>query len=553
MANIDPFRRLRHGDKLRGLPVPVWNRVLDGFGKNLKTDGIPSPLGGPVEILVRNTTADALPPRSVVGIDTPTFTYANEPYQFYDRDVMDGEAPTATATIAITQEPISVNAIGVARVLGMARVQVYISNENHTHAIPTTLTTQLTSATTGPATILHKDSTGTGVKWCVVMLGGQGKRDETAAVTITSSSPTLSRYPAVRRIQTGLPDEWPTAEVVWVYNMHPSGTLAAGMHLIARYNTDQFLGADQLAVRECCTIEPCECDIPALMCLTFGEEAGCLAGTVVIVRNGVSDPFDACGGRHRFTLTCSGTTWGGLFATSTAYRVITIGCCPGDEISTQMTAQFSNPVGDCVGCFSLDPFEMNYIGGDETGNCTGLGAEAAWSVQVASACDTLNPLGLLNLTCGASGGSCSWSPGLACSTNGATLLSESCNPFSRSYRLTIAPLAGLNSCCGDYPATGTIDVTFTGGAVADAGGSPPCSMSVSTVNVTCGPPFSATLNGLMTGADCPNEGMFWTATLTTIATDGDCGVSGGGSSCVEVGCEPFFVPPTITLTFAFTG
>src|SRR4051812_26092991 len=104
---IDPYRRIHQGDKLKGLPSPVWNRVLDGLKPKLKTEGVSTPGGGPIEILVQNKTADALAKFAVLKVETPTYTYANEPYQFYDRDVMDGEAPTATATIAITQEPIS--------------------------------------------------------------------------------------------------------------------------------------------------------------------------------------------------------------------------------------------------------------------------------------------------------------------------------------------------------------------------------------------------------------------------------------------------------------
>lgn len=116
-------------------------------------------------------------------------------------------------------------------------------------------------------------------------VGGKGN-PETAAVTITSSTPIASRYQAVRRIQTGLPSAWPTAEQVWVYNTQ-SSSLYAGLTLAnARYNTDQYLGLDQLAVDYCCGItSSCDCSVPALACVTVDAPDSCFDGLVTIARN----------------------------------------------------------------------------------------------------------------------------------------------------------------------------------------------------------------------------------------------------------------------------
>ena len=90
----------------------------------------------------------------------------------------------------------------------------------------------------------------------LVRMLGQWKRNESAAVTITSSAAVAGRYQAVRRIQTGLLSTWGTAEQVWVYNTQQNG-LPIGLTLAnARYNTDQFFGMDQLAVDWCCSTPP---------------------------------------------------------------------------------------------------------------------------------------------------------------------------------------------------------------------------------------------------------------------------------------------------------
>lgn len=254
---LDPYRRIRTGDKLPGLPSDPWNRML-GTIKQSQSNGLPrADVGSPVEILIKNTTAVALPRFSVLGFEDPTFTHGKDTYQFLTQNMMNGTLPTASGAFAITEEAISVDAIGRARIVGLARVRVNLTNIAHEYANPTTATTGLTSSTNGPARILWLESDestrAVGVQWAVVILGDRTSRRETAAITITSSTPIAGRYQAVRREQTGLASDWPVAEGVYVYNTQ-STSLFAGLTLAnARYNTDQYNGRDQLAVDYCCT------------------------------------------------------------------------------------------------------------------------------------------------------------------------------------------------------------------------------------------------------------------------------------------------------------
>lgn len=169
---MDQFRQVLPGETLPGFPGRAWNKMLEGLSPNASGPFAGLNADGPIEISVKNTTGAALGRFAILGIATPTITKANDENAFKVRDLMDGIAPTATSTIVITQTTLGVNEIGKARVMGLARVQVDITDETHTHAVPTTSTTQLTSGASGPAVILHKESAGTGVKWCVVLLAG---------------------------------------------------------------------------------------------------------------------------------------------------------------------------------------------------------------------------------------------------------------------------------------------------------------------------------------------------------------------------------------------
>ena len=236
---MDQFRQVLPGETLPGFPGRAWNKMLEGLSQNASGPFAGSDADGPIEISVKNTTGAALGRFAILGIATPTITKANDANQFYVRDLMDGIAPTATSTIVITQTTLGANEIGRARVLGLARVQVDITDETHTHAVPTTSTSQLTSSASGPAKILHKASAGTGVKWCVVLLGGQG--DSTLAAFIRFALPSALATTDASKAACTVDDFWggttPGATVT-VYNL-PAST---------DYMFSSFLGAKGVAV-----------------------------------------------------------------------------------------------------------------------------------------------------------------------------------------------------------------------------------------------------------------------------------------------------------------
>lgn len=183
----DPFRRMAPGVKIKGIPAPAYNRFLDGTRpeRNIALPSLVDP--NSVQILVRNTTGSALQRFGIVAIEDTIAVYATDANRFKELDGMDGDTPSASAVIAVVQQPLSVNDVGIARLIGLTRCQVNITDESHGYAVPTTSTTELTSATAGPVRILKKASTGTGTKWCAVLL--LNLTDTTGGgVTITSKS-----------------------------------------------------------------------------------------------------------------------------------------------------------------------------------------------------------------------------------------------------------------------------------------------------------------------------------------------------------------------------
>ena len=184
-----------------------------------------SPTDDPIEISVKNTTGAALDRFAVLGISTPTITKSNDANAFYVRDLMNGIAPTATSTIVITQTTLGVNEIGVARVLGLCRVQVNITDEAHEYAASTTSTTQLTSGTSGQAKILHKESAGTGVKWCVVVLQNVAAGSSSQAEYIRFTLPGALAAIDASKASCTVDDYWggtSPGSTVTVYNLPAS-------------------------------------------------------------------------------------------------------------------------------------------------------------------------------------------------------------------------------------------------------------------------------------------------------------------------------------------
>lgn len=131
----------------------------------------------PVEVLVKNTSGSPLSSRfGILKVASPRITYSAANAQtFFDEDTLLGTTPAVAAPFVVVQEPLSADGFGIARLLGLTRVQIEVSDAAHEYADCTTLTTKLTSGTTGPARILWKEA-GTGTKWAVVNLLGATPR-----------------------------------------------------------------------------------------------------------------------------------------------------------------------------------------------------------------------------------------------------------------------------------------------------------------------------------------------------------------------------------------
>lgn len=179
----NPYRQIRHGDKLPGLPAAVWNKILALLAK-VDAGGLAGSEAGAVEIDVRNATGSPLQKNYVVQIGDPTFTLDTDADKFRNRDCLEGTTPAESNPFAVVQQPLSAGEIGRARVFGLTRVKVDLTDTGHAFADCTDQTGYLSSTTTGPAEILwiESDWLATGLYWAVVLLGSpagvQGTRVE---------------------------------------------------------------------------------------------------------------------------------------------------------------------------------------------------------------------------------------------------------------------------------------------------------------------------------------------------------------------------------------
>lgn len=170
------FRRVVPGQRVHP-PAAAMNGLFDLLEQRNRREpkGIPAGFtSGPVEVLVKNNTGSALSSSfSVVALGDVVINRTDGEQAFNRQHLFEGDTPASSSRIAIVQEPLSADAIGRAVVAGITTVKLNVVDSAHTHAGPTTVTTDLTTANSGPAEILWKES-GTGSKWAkVLLLGGQ--------------------------------------------------------------------------------------------------------------------------------------------------------------------------------------------------------------------------------------------------------------------------------------------------------------------------------------------------------------------------------------------
>ncbi len=194
----DPFRQIRPGEVVTNWPRQPWNQMV-GRLKNQADDGpTGSPTGGPITILLENTTGVPVDEFSILGIGRPVTTFAENESIFKDQDVDQGIAPEAGKPFAVLQRPIAVDGFGPARILGRTPVYLNLTDITHEFAAPSDSTDQLDSAASGPARILWvetDDESGgraTGEQWAVVILQGTAPDTEVLVVLTDADTETYA-------------------------------------------------------------------------------------------------------------------------------------------------------------------------------------------------------------------------------------------------------------------------------------------------------------------------------------------------------------------------
>jgi hypothetical protein len=177
--------RIQPGPVRGQLSARAWNRAQDAADIVLgqRSDGTAAgPSDGPssyTPILARNSTTGTVNRWGVLSVAgvvfTPSGATGNATQQFQDQPVLSGGLPTGGSSFVVAVEPIAAGKIGRVAVAGVVQAKINVVSESDTFATAKDGDlTQLTSASSGEATILWKES-GTGAgKWALVRFGAAG-------------------------------------------------------------------------------------------------------------------------------------------------------------------------------------------------------------------------------------------------------------------------------------------------------------------------------------------------------------------------------------------
>jgi hypothetical protein len=167
------------------LSARALNRAQDAANIVLgqRPNGIADgPSAGPAPytpILAKNSTTGTVNRWGVLSVAgvvfTPSGATGNATQQFQDQPVLSGGLPTGGSSFVVAVEPIAAGKIGRVAVAGVVQAKINVVSESDTFATAKDGDlTQLTSSSSGEATILWKES-GTGAgKWALVRFGGSG-------------------------------------------------------------------------------------------------------------------------------------------------------------------------------------------------------------------------------------------------------------------------------------------------------------------------------------------------------------------------------------------
>jgi len=177
--------RIQPGPVRGQLSARAWNRAQDAADIVLgqRSDGMAAgPSDGPkpyTPILAKNNTTGTVNRWGVLSVAgvvfTPSGATGNATQQFQDQPVLSGGLPTGGSSFVVAVEPIAAGKIGRVAVAGVVQAKINVVAESDTFATAKDGDlTQLTSSSSGEATILWKES-GTGAgKWALVRFGAAG-------------------------------------------------------------------------------------------------------------------------------------------------------------------------------------------------------------------------------------------------------------------------------------------------------------------------------------------------------------------------------------------
>ena len=200
----DPLKKVHAGDQLE-IPAEAYNAFLDAVRATRSQQA----LGGDAHQFarqttlakVRNLTGADRERFSIVGLSQPIIGPADNEAEFLRQTTFDGVTPASgyEHRFAVLLEPLGINKIGLAAVVGVVPARVHFTDYDHDRAvIKIGDATRLKSAASGNARILwHEDFPESTeppnvTLWALVRLGGERQprivRGTTNAVVLNTAS-----------------------------------------------------------------------------------------------------------------------------------------------------------------------------------------------------------------------------------------------------------------------------------------------------------------------------------------------------------------------------
>ena len=174
----DPYRKALPGEKLR-IPAVTWNRVLDLVSPSSdRTAGQEfSYRQANLRLYCQNNTGTGVERFEVLAITgvtpTPSGVTGAASLQFQHSPAVIGVATTADTggAFVVAVEPILAGNMGLVAIDGVVQVKLNVTNVGDKFASPAAASRQLTTSSSGQASILWKEA-GTGPnKWGLVRIG----------------------------------------------------------------------------------------------------------------------------------------------------------------------------------------------------------------------------------------------------------------------------------------------------------------------------------------------------------------------------------------------